>query len=123
MYNYTVTFKYDGEFDLPNDPEILEKKVPGMVLDKLEKHEFELIDFNLSANYDTSNASRYIEDPYLHRAVLEISLDLTKADLKTRESIYNRCLLAMQNGELTLCSTYENEDNREGMLQSIMMFV
>ncbi len=67
MHNYTMTFKYDGEFDLPNDEESREKEVSGMVLEKLEKHEFELVDFNLTQNYDREHAKVYIDDPFLQR--------------------------------------------------------
>jgi hypothetical protein len=122
MDNYTMTFKYDGDFDLPNDPEIRDAKVPGMVLEKMEGNEFELIDFNLSRHYDDDNAEEYIEDPFLHRSVLEIKLDLTMEDLQSREAIYSRCLEAMQSNKLRLKRAYENDNKKMGMLQSIILF-
>ena len=117
-----MTFKYDGDFDLPNDPEIRDAKVPGLVLEKMESNEFELIDFNLSRHYDDDNAEEYIEDPFLHRSVLEIKLDLTMEDLQSREAIYSRCLEAMQNKKLRLKRAYENDNKKLGMLQSIILF-
>lgn len=122
MDNYTVTFMYDGDFDLPNDPEIRDKSVPKMILRKLERHEFELIDFNLTENYQDNYADTYISDPYLHRCILEIKTNLTRNDLKSREAIYNRCLREMQHGDLKLCRAYENENTKLGMLQSIICF-
>lgn len=123
MDNYTVTFVYDGSFDLPDDPQEIDEKVPGMVLEKLEKHEFELADFNLTQNYDDEYAESYIEtDPYRHRAVLELKLDLNIRDLNSREAIYHRCLDAVKHGELHLCRAYENDDKEQGILQSIICF-
>lgn len=120
MDSYTVTFKYDGNFDLPNDPDVLRRELPVMVLQKLESHDFEMVDFNLTENYGDHYAGHYIADPDLNRAVLEIRLHLSKADLKTREAIYNRCLMAMKNGELNLGRAYEKE--KPGLWQSIIVF-
>ena len=117
-----MTFKYDGKFDLPDDAERHDRKVLRMVLEKLERHEFELIDFNLSENYDKDHAEVYINNPYLHRSVLEIRLDLSMNDLKSRSAIYSRCLLAMQQNELSLERAYENDNKKLGMLQSIIVF-
>jgi len=122
MDNYTVTFKYDGDFDLPNDPGKRDKSVPGMVLQKLEAHEFELIDFNLTENYQEDYAETYISDPYLHRCILEIKTNLTRKDLQSREAIYERCLIEMKGNHLKLCKAYENENAKLGMLQSIICF-
>lgn len=122
MHNYTMTFKYDGEFDLPDEPEVRHRELPAMVLEKLEKHQFELVDFNLTENYDREHAKVYISDPYIHRSVLEISLDLSMADLKSRKSIYTRCLDALQDDELNLERAFENDDKEKGMLQSIIVF-
>jgi len=117
-----MTFKYDGEFDLPDDEESRKKEVSGMVLEKLEKHEFELVDFNLTQNYDREYAKVYIDDPFLHRSVLEIKLDLTIADMKNREALYARCLKALQDNEVVLEYAFENDDKKNGMLQSIIVF-
>lgn len=122
MHNYTMTFKYDGEFDLPDEPGVRDSELPGMVLEKLENHQFELIDFNLSENYDRENVKAYINDPLIHRSVLEIRLDLSMADLKSRGAIYSRCLNAMQDDELLLEHAFENDDKEKGMLQSIIVF-
>ena len=122
MYTYTMTFTYDGDFDLPNDPFLRERMVPGMVLEKLERRDFELVDFNLSQNYDSTSAERYIANPGINRSVLEIRLDLSPADLKSREAIYSRCLKAMKQGRLKLESAHENENEELGLLQSIIVF-
>jgi len=122
MHNYTMTFKYDGEFDIPDDEEARDREVPRMVIDKLENHEFELVDFNLTENYDGEHSKHYIHDPLLHRAVLEIRLDLSIKDMKSREAIYSKCLKALQDEEVCLAHTYENDDKQKGMLQSIVVF-
>lgn len=120
MHNYTVTFVYDGDFDLPDNPAERERKIPEMVIEKMEKHDFEMVDFNLTQNYEDNYAEHYIDDPYLHRSVLEIKVDLSLEDLKTREAIYEQCLLAVKQHELDLCRAYENENHKLGMLQSII---
>ncbi len=122
MNNYTVTFVYDGDFDLPDDVDKRDREVPRMVLQKMEKHEFDMVDFNLTDNYQDDYAERYIEDPYLHRSVVEIKLDLTRKDLQSREAIYEKCLEAMRHRELNLCRAYENDNEKLGMLQSIICF-
>jgi len=122
MDNYTMTFKFDGCFDLPDDPEIRNKKLPEMVLFKLANHEFELIDFNLTKHYTNNNAKAYIKDPRLHRSVLEIGLDLSKKDLISREAIYNKCLKALQTKKVVLAKAIENQDSDNDILQSIIRF-
>jgi hypothetical protein len=93
-----------------------------MVLEKLESNEFELVDFNLSENYDSSNAKRYIKNTELHRAIVEIRLDLSMRALKSREAIYACCVKAMQQGKLSLAQSFENENEKQGILQSIIIF-
>jgi len=121
MDSYTMTFKYDGMFDLPNDPDVRDREVPKMVLNKMEKKEFELIDFNLTQNYDSSNAAEYL-DSHTFRAIVEIRMDLSMHTLKSREAIYNCCVKAMEQGKLCLDRAYENEDKEMGILQSIIVF-
>jgi hypothetical protein len=122
MHNYTMTFKYDGDLDLPDDQIRLEREVPKTALEKLQSHDFELIDFNLTQNYDSSNAGRYIGNPAVNRSVMEIRLDLTRENLKSREAIYARCLGAMERGELRLAFACENEDKSLRQWQSIIIF-
>jgi hypothetical protein len=122
MDNYTVTFKFDGDFDLPDNPAKRDREVPGMVLDKLSNHEFDLVDFNLTQNYDEGYAEEYIADPYLHRCVLEVKIDLNIVELESREAIYDRCLEAMTQREIKMCRAYENDNKKLGMLQSIICF-
>jgi hypothetical protein len=122
MDTYTLIFVLDGDFDLPNDPEIRDRKVPDMVLDKMEKHEFELVDFNLTKHYDHDYVEEYIEDPYLHRAVVEIKLPLAMQEIASREAIYDHAVKALKQRELTLCRAFENENKKLGMLQSIICF-
>lgn len=122
MDNYTMTFKYDGDFDLPNDPDSLHRDVPTMVKEKMESHDFELIDFNLTQNYNDNNAKGYIKDPYLHRCVLEIKIDLSMDDLTSREIIYERCVEALRDDRLCLNRAFENEDPEKGVLQSLINF-
>lgn len=122
MHNYTMTFIYDGDFDLPDEPGIRDKELPLMVLEKMEQGHFQLVDFNLSENYDRHIIDTYIKDPALHRSVLEIRLDMSRADMKSREAIYARCLQAMRDGGLALSRAHENDDPEQGLLQSIIVF-
>ena len=122
MHNYTMTFTYDGEFDIPDKEEDRNREVPAMVLDKMETRKFQLVDFNLTDNYDRENSKVYIRDPFIHRAVLEIRLDLAIKDMKNREAIYNRCLEALKCQEVALDYAFENDNKQKGMLQSIIIF-
>jgi hypothetical protein len=117
-----MTFTYDGEFDLPNDEVTRNKEVPAMVLEKMETHKFQLVDFNLTENYDREHSKVYINDPFIHRSVLEIRLDLAIKDMKNREAIFNRCLEALQRDEVSLDYAFENDNKQKGMLQSIIIF-
>ena len=122
MFNYTMTFKYDGEYSLPNELRARAREVPKMVADKLENGEFEMVDFNLSENYDPDNAERYITNAQINRLVVEIRLDLTATDLKSRDAIYSRCLKAMKAGKLKFDAAVENENEELGLLQCIIVF-
>ncbi|MCW4468969.1 hypothetical protein OGH69_08345 [Flavobacterium sp. MFBS3-15] len=122
MYNYTMTFVYDGDFDLPDAPDVRDSELPRMVLEKMEQGYFQLVDFNLSENYDRHIIDTYIKDPALHRSVLEIRLDMSRADMKSRDAIYARCLQAMRDGELSLIRAHENDDPDLGLLQSLIVF-
>jgi len=117
-----MTFTYDGEFDLPNDEVTRNKEVPAMVLEKMETHKFQLVDFNLTENYDREHSKVYINDPFIHRSVLEIRLDLAIKDMKNREAIFNRCLEALKRDEVSLDYAFENDNKQKGMLQSIIIF-
>lgn len=121
MDSYTMTFKYDGIFDLPNDPEVRDREVPHMVLEKMRKKQFELIDFNLTENYGDNFAEEYL-DSHQYRAVVEIKLNLSMRALKSRDAIYECCLKAMEKDRLCLERAYENENKEKGMLQSIIVF-
>lgn len=122
MNNYTMTFIYDGDFDLPDAQDALDRQLVKMVLGKMEGGQFQLVDFNLSENYDKHIIDTYIKDPSLHRSVLEIRLDMSRADMKSREGIFARCLKAMRNGELSLSRAQENDDPGQGQLQSLIVF-
>lgn len=122
MDSYTLIFVLDGDFDLPDDAEVRKRRVPGMVLEKMERQEFDLVDFNLTKHYDSDYVEEYIDGPYLHRSVVEIKMPLDMAEMKTREAIYKRATIAMKNGELILCRAFENDNKKLGMLQSIICF-
>ncbi len=122
MDNYTMTFVYDGDFDLPDDHDVLDRELPHMVLEKMEESKFQLVDFNLSENYERHIIDTYIKDPLLHRSVLEIRLDMSRADMKSRETIYSRCLEAMREGRVSLSRAHENDDPDKGSLQSLIVF-
>lgn len=123
MDNYTVTFVYNGDFDLPNDKDECFAKVPGMVLDKLSDKEFELVDFNYTENYNEEQAGHYISDPLVHRCVLEIVTALNQNHLQSRDAIYDKCVNDLAEGNLYLGCAYENDNPETNMLQSIIKFV
>ncbi|WP_348679146.1 hypothetical protein [Flavobacterium coralii] len=123
MDNYTVTFVYNGDFDLPDDKDECFAKVPGMVLDKLSDKEFDLVDFNYTENYNEEQAGHYIADPSLHRCVLEIVTALNKKHLQSRDAIYDKCINDLAEGNLYLGCAYENDNPETNMLQSIIKFV
>lgn len=122
MDNYTVTFVYNGDFDLPNDPKECAAKVPGLVLQKMEAREFELADFNYTENYNEEAAANYIADKCLHRSVVEMIVGLDTKALQSRENIYDLCLSQLKQGKLHLGCAFENENQKLGMLQSIIKF-
>jgi len=122
MDKYTLIFVLDGDFDLPNDPAVRDKKVPHMVLNKMESHEFELVDFNLTKHYPDDYVEEYIDDPYMHRSVVEIKMPLKMQEITTREAIYDHAVEALKQNELILCRAFENENKKLGMLQSIICF-
>jgi len=100
MDSYTVTFYCKDCLVVPHDKEVKKEKVCVLVLDKLVQHELELVDFNLTENYETyPNTNK--ENTAL-RTVVEIRLDLDLSDLQSRDSIYNKCLYAMQQNQLYL---------------------
>jgi hypothetical protein len=123
MDNYTVTFVYNGDFDLPDNQEECYAKVPEMVLDKLRNKDFELVDFNFSKNYSEEQAGFYIADPSLHRCVLEIVTALSLKHLQSRDAIYDKCMNDLAEGSLYLGCAYENDNPNMDMLQSIIKFV
>ncbi|MXN91071.1 hypothetical protein GR160_07495 [Flavobacterium sp. Sd200] len=121
MDSYTMTFKYDGIFDLPNDPGVRDREVPHMVLEKMRHKEFELVDFNLTENYSHNYARHYLNS-HLYRSIVEIKLNLSMRALKSRDAIYECCIKAMEKDRLYLEQAYENENRQEGILQSIIIF-
>ena len=99
MDTYTVTF-YCKDCIAVSPKKEAKQEVCWQVLDKMVQHELELVDFNLTENYETYPDS-YKKKGTL-RTVVEIRLDLDLHDLQSRDSIYNKCLYAMQNDQLYL---------------------
>lgn len=123
MYNYTITFVTNDGIAIPDGLKQSQQELPEKVLKKMESHEFDLVDFNLTKNYSQGIASHYIENCHKHRSVLEIIIELNKNDLNSREAIYNKCLKTLSEKKLYLGCAYENEVKEKNIVQSIIKFV
>jgi hypothetical protein len=100
MDSYTITFYCKDCLAVTHKKEANEEKVCWEVLDKLVQHELEMVDFNLTKNYETYPDS-HKKNTRL-RTVVEIRLPLDMSDLQSRDAIYNRCMYAMQQNQLYL---------------------
>lgn len=117
MSNYTMTFYCRDCLAVPEEPQIRNKLVKEQVLDKLQEHKLELVDFNLTENYQT-----YPEYPTRgrHKTLVEIRLELSRADLRSRDAIYHRCLEAMRHDELYLADY--TDGSAESPKQNLLVF-
>lgn len=117
MSNYTMTFYCRDCLAVPEESRFIQKKVREQVLDKMQQHKLELVDFNLTENYQ-----HYPEYPTRgrHKTLVEIKLELSRADLKSRDSIYNRCLVALQHDEVYL-SDY-TDGTEDSPTQNVLVF-
>ena len=102
MSNYTMTFYCKECLTVPQQLRMRQKEVCGQVREKLIEHKLELIDFNLTENYNLYPASH--KKSATLRTIVEIRLELSRNDLRSREDIYNRCLYALMHDEVTLSS-------------------
>ncbi len=116
MDNYTVTFYCRECINIPQEENVKQDEVCGQVLEKLVQHKLELVDFNLTENYEMYPESH--KKSARLRTIVEIKVDLNKNDLTSREAIYNRCLYAMQQKELQL--TRESEMDASDKRQYLM---
>lgn len=117
MSNYTMTFYCRDCLAIPEDVRMRQKHLREEVVDKMQTHKLELVDFNLTENYQhyPEYATRG-----RHKTLVEIKLDLSRADMKTRESIYNRCFIALQQHEVELSEWTQHEEGK--IPQSILVF-
>jgi hypothetical protein len=118
MDNYTVTFYCRECINIPQEENVRQDKVCGEVLDKLLQHKLELVDFNLTENYEMYPDS-YKKSGTL-RSIIEIKLDLSRNDLSSREAIYNKCLYAMQQNQLYLSK--DTEAGLNGSQRQLLVF-
>lgn len=114
MDNYTMTFYCRDCLVISPDPRMRQRQVQRQVLERMEDHKLELVDFNLTENYHTYPG--YASRAGNHKTLVEIRLDLSRYDLKSRESIYDRCLNALQHGELYLSDIDENQGQPPAIL-------
>ncbi|MES2486697.1 MAG: hypothetical protein V4581_12220 [Bacteroidota bacterium] len=117
MDTYTVTFYCKDCLVVPAQKEA-KQEVCWQVLDKMVQHELELVDFNLTENYETYPDSHKKKGTL--RAVVEIRLDLERHDLQSRDSIYNKCLYAMQQNQLYLSEDIVQEI--QGQERQLLVF-
>ena len=120
MSNYTMTFYCRDCLAVPEETQLIKRRVQEQVLDKLEAHKLELVDFNLTENYDTY--PEYHTRVGKHKTLVEIRLDLTRMDLRTRDSIYHRCLLAMRADELYLSDYSETGAESKNIPPNLFVF-
>lgn len=119
---YTVTFALEGIFDLPNNRSERMEKTSDLVVSEMKAGNFELVDFNLTANYHNENAKRFTKDKKIKRSILEITLKLDANDLESREAIAEKCLSVLIDGYLKLTRADESDFPDQGVLQSIICF-
>jgi hypothetical protein len=118
MDNYTVTFYCRDCINVPQEEQARQEEVCGKVLEKLLQHKLELVDFNLTENYDTYPESHKKSSSL--RTIVEIKLDLTRSDLTSRDAIYNKCLYAMQQNKLYLSNNAQT--GRHGEERQLLVF-
>lgn len=119
MSNYTMTFYCRDCLAVPEEPRFRQRHVQEQVLEKLEAHKLDLVDFNLTENYHT-----YPEYPTRgkHKTLVEIRLDLNRMDLRSRDAIYHRCLEAMRSDELYLSDYSETESESKNTPENLFVF-
>ena len=117
--DYTMTFYCEDCLSLPEDKRMREKQLQRQVLDKMEHGQLELVDFNRTENY--SNSVGY-DQRAKHKTLVEIKLRLDRADLKSREAIYNKCFKALQQNELQLADYSDFDSNEDTDLKNVITF-
>jgi len=101
MYTYSMTFVGQKELALPAANRD-NSTIRNIVLEKFKVREFTLADFNWFGNYDPAHSGNYLKEPYMCNAVVEICLPLDVALVSSRDYIYNRCIAALEQGELAI---------------------
>ena len=101
MYTYTMTFVDQKELALTPASQD-NSTIHNIVLKKFKVREFILADFNWFGNYDPAHSGDYLKEPYLFNAVVEIRLPLDVALVASRDEIYDRCIAALEQGELAI---------------------
>ncbi|MFP9115289.1 hypothetical protein ACLI1A_15235 [Flavobacterium sp. RHBU_3] len=119
MDNYTMTFYCKDCLTIPADPRMRMREVQRQVMDKMQGRKLELVDFNLTENYHTYPG--YSSRGTAYKTLIEIRLDLSRADFKSRDAIYNRCLSALLQDELYL-SDFADETLQNGDPYHIFIF-
>lgn len=117
MSNYTMTFYCRDCLAIPEDAAAREQRLRDEVAEKMKARQLELVDFNLTEHYQhyPEYATRG-----KHKTLVEIKLELSRAEMKTRESIFNRCFTALQQDEVELSEWTQHEDGK--VPQSILVF-
>ncbi|WP_154652499.1 hypothetical protein [Flavobacterium rivuli] len=122
MYTYTMTFVYEGELGLPKKSLKDKAGVSSIILKKMAEHELTLADFNWSGNYNKENTLSYLNEPYHCSAVIEMRLRLDLNSLQSRETIYERCIIALKKKELILHHSQELNNPILNKQQNIFSF-
>lgn len=112
-----MTFYCRDCLAIPEDAAAREQRLRDEVAEKMKARQLELVDFNLTEHYQhyPEYATRG-----KHKTLVEIKLELSRAEMKTRESIFNRCFTALQQDEVELSEWTQHEDGK--VPQSILVF-
>lgn len=113
MDNYTMTFYCRDCLVVPPDPRMRHRQVQRQVLERMLEHKLELVDFNRTDYLHTYPGYDKRGDRY--KTLVEIRLDLSRFDLRSREAIFNRCLNALQHDELHLAQNGDAETDADNI--------
>ncbi|MFP9098126.1 hypothetical protein ACLI09_03665 [Flavobacterium sp. RHBU_24] len=120
MSNYTMTFYCRDCLPVPDASQFRpHRNLHDRIRSLMGARKLELVDFNLTENYQT-----YPEyhSRGRHKTIVEIRLDLNRMDLVSRESIYNRCLMAINNDELYLSDYSETGSEANAVPENLFVF-
>jgi len=70
------------------------------ILYNLERRALALANFNWTGNYDPDYIRSYLKAPNNHSEVIKIRLDLDAKIMRSRDAIYNTCVVALRDNAI-----------------------